>query len=175
MKIDFKSIFIGLVIVLAFGAIGYLTFIRQAVAPVPPGTTPTPSDVIYTNNDYGFRVTLPLNWQGYTVSTDLWTGTKNDSIRGEFAYTTGPLILIHNPKWTKAVLYQDIPVMVFTLHQWQELSQDVFHIGAAPIGPSELARNTRYVFALPARYNYAYPPGWEEVDQLLSTKPVKGF
>jgi hypothetical protein len=52
--------------------------------------------------------------------------------------------------------------MIFTQKQWQELQQDKFHIGAAPIGPSELGRNSRYVFALPARYNYAYPVGYEK-------------
>jgi len=36
------------------------------------------------------------------------------------------------------------------------LQQEKFHIGAAPINPSELGRNTKYVFALPARYNYAF-------------------
>jgi hypothetical protein len=61
---------------------------------------------------------------------------------------------------------------VFTLSQWDELQQDKFHIGAAPIGPGELGRNSKYVFALPARYNFAFPEGYEEVDQLLQTNPL---
>ncbi len=34
-------------------------------------------------------------------------------------------------------MYQDIPVMVFTLSQWNDLLAEKFHIGAAPVGPSE--------------------------------------
>jgi hypothetical protein len=65
--------------------------------------------------------------------------------------------------------------MVFTRLQWDSLQDEAFHIGAAPIGPSELGRNGRYVFALPARYNYAYPVGFEEVDQILSRQPLTTF
>ena len=65
--------------------------------------------------------------------------------------------------------------MVFTLAQWDSLQQDKFHIGAAPIGPSELGRNTRYVFALPARYNFAFPTGYEEVEKILEDNPLKAF
>ena len=38
--------------------------------------------------------------------------------------------------------------------------------------PTKLAENDSYVFALPARYNYAYPKGWEEVDQIMKSNPV---
>ncbi|MDD2756827.1 MAG: hypothetical protein PHS80_15045, partial [Methanothrix sp.] len=62
---------------------------------------------------------------------------------------------------------------IFTLAQWDDLLAEKFHIGAAPIGPSELGRNADYVFALPARYNYAFPTGYEEVDQIIQGKPLK--
>jgi len=65
--------------------------------------------------------------------------------------------------------------MVFTLSQWDLLQQEKFHIGAAPIGPTELGHNTRYVFALPARYNYAFPTDWEEVEKILEGNPLKAF
>ncbi|MDP1086626.1 hypothetical protein Q6245_30140, partial [Klebsiella pneumoniae] len=69
-----------------------------------------------------------------------------------------PMISIRHPDWTSQNPRQDIPIMIFTLAQWNMLQQDEFHIGAAPINPSELGRNTSYVFARPARYNYAFPP-----------------
>lgn len=53
------------------------------------------------------------------------------------------------------------------------LEQEDFHIGAAPIGPKELARNSNYVFALPARYNYAFPTGYEEVEKILEGYPLQ--
>ena len=63
--------------------------------------------------------------------------------------------------------------MVFTLAQWNALQQGKFHIGAAPIGPTELGRNSNYVFALPARYNYAFLNGYQEVENILKGKPLK--
>jgi hypothetical protein len=63
--------------------------------------------------------------------------------------------------------------MVFTLDQWNSLEHDKFHIGAAPVGPSELGRNNRYVFALPARYNFAFPEGYEEVEKIMESKPLE--
>jgi hypothetical protein len=63
--------------------------------------------------------------------------------------------------------------MVFTLEQWNSLQQEKFHIGAAPIGPSELGRNNSYVFALPARYNFSFLKGYEEVESILNTHPLQ--
>lgn len=133
------------------------------------------SQLEYKNPEYGFSVALPDSWRGYTASTDKWTGYAVSGRLGQVGYATGPIVSIHNPKWTKEVPYQDIPVMVFTMNQWNELQKDMFHIGAAPIGPGELGRNTKYVFALPARYNFAYPPGFEEVDQIIQSNPLRAF
>lgn len=63
--------------------------------------------------------------------------------------------------------------MVFTRKQWDSLQKDDFHIGAAPIGPNELGRNRKYVFGLPARYNFANLPGLEEVDQIVQGKSLR--
>jgi len=38
--------------------------------------------------------------------------------------------------------------------------------------PTKLGENDHYVFALPARYNYAFPKGWEEVDQIMKSNPL---
>ena len=113
---------------------------------------------------------MPESWKGYTIVTDEWEGL---AIGGSKAIETGPLIYIRHPKWTSANPRQDIPTMIFTLSQWDSLQQDKFHIGAAPIGPSELGRNSRYVFALPARYNYAFLTGWEEVENILNSNPLQ--
>ena len=65
--------------------------------------------------------------------------------------------------------------MVFTIPQWDRMQAGEWHVGAAPISPLELGRNSRYVFALPARYNYAFLEGWEEVEQILQENPLKTF
>jgi heme/copper-type cytochrome/quinol oxidase subunit 2 len=128
----------------------------------------------YKNNQYGFTFTLPVSWTGYTIINDKWTGYATGNT-GDEKYTEGLLISIRHPLWTETVPRQDIPIMVFTLNQWQDLQNEKFHIGAAPIGPSELGRNTNYVFALPARYNYAFPVGYEEVDQIISNNSLQTF
>jgi hypothetical protein len=128
--------------------------------------------LIYRSAQYRFTFSLPQSWKGYTVVTDTWQGLAGGS---DAATTTGPLISIRHPKWSKEDPRQDIPIMVFTLSQWNALQKEEFHIGAAPIPPSELARNATYVFALPARYNYAFPPGYEEVETLLRDKPLRTF
>lgn len=139
---------------------------------LPPGyCDPGPCIVstLVANNQYGFNIKLPVSWKGYSILTETWQGAVPTD-NGDKIIEQGPELLIRHPLWTEKNPRQDIPIMVFTLDQWNSLQQDKFHIGAAPINPSELGRNSRYVFALPARYNYAFPTGWEEVDQVLSNK-----
>ncbi len=163
-----------------------LTPTKEAVQSAPPTQAPTPipsltptaeadTAVEYRNTQYGLYFPLPVSWKGYTAIVDKWSGYKVDQPQGEAPAEQGPQILIRHPKWTSQVPRQDIPIMVFTLKQWDALVRGEFHIGAAPINPSELGRNASYVFALPARYNYAYPEGWEEVEQILKGKPLKTF
>ena len=132
------------------------------------GTSDTnATTIVYNNTDYGFRITLPKSWENYTIVEESWEGyfldesLNNDKI-------TGPEILVRHPLWTSDNPRQDIPVMVFTLDQWNSMQNDEFHIGAAPINPGELGRTSEYVFALPARYNYAFNEGFEEVDDILN-------
>lgn len=127
----------------------------------------------YRNEQYGICFSLPESWQGYSIRVFRWEGVPN-SPPGDVAIQQGPIIYTRHPQWTAANPRQDIPIMVFTLAQWRSLQHKEFHVGsAAPIGPGELTRNRRYVFALPARYNYAFPPGYEEVEQILRSKPFR--
>jgi hypothetical protein len=125
---------------------------------------------VYTNKQYGFNFSLPDSWQGYSIVTDQWEGTASGSSQ---TVETGPMISIRHPQWTMQNQRQDIPIMVFTLTQWNSLQEKAFHIGAAPIGPRELGRNSQYIFALPARYNFAFPAGYEEVEEILGNNPLK--
>jgi hypothetical protein len=135
---------------------------------------PNPSTMDYRNSQYGFRFTLPASWKGYSIGTDQWQGYISGE-QGDVLAQQGPLMSIRHPLWTSADPRQDIPIMVFTLPQWDSLQREEFHIGAAPIGPSELGRNAMYVFALPARYNFAFLTGWEEVQKILDGKPLHAF
>ena len=137
---------------------------QQPAAP----TAAKQSNPIYVNQQYGFRFDLPTDWKGYTVRMEQWDGTtQTNPPRKEH----GPKIILRDPRWTESAPRQDIPIMVFTLAQWNE---DLV-VSAAPIPPSELGRNTRYVFALPPRYNFAFPDGFQEVETILQGKPLHAF
>ena len=142
----------------------------QQEVPAKP-STPT---IEYRSKQYGFCFALPESWKGYSIVVDQWSGFNNNGPQGYQVVEHGPLISIRHPLWTKENPRQDIPIMVFTRAQWDSLEKDGFHIGAAPIGPSELGRNHTYVFALPARYNFAFSTGFEEVDQIIQSKPLHG-
>lgn len=131
-----------------------------------------PQAVDYQNTEYGFKIALPDSWRGFTVVNDKWVGNAIGNAAGDVPVETGPLLSIQHPQWTAEHPRQDIPIMIFTVAQWNGLQQEKFHIGAAPVGPRELGRNQAYVFALPARYNYAFMTGYEEVEAILNGKPL---
>lgn len=179
------NILATITIIVIASAIGYVSFVgvekekregekeqNTVVAPRPTPGEVTP--VIYTNNDFGFTFALPDSWKGYTLVKTTWDGIAPGSPASTI-YATGPIISIRHPSWSKEEQMQDIPVMIFTLSQWNGLQQDLFHIGAAPINPSELGRNANYVFALPARYNFAFPRDYEEVEKILEGKPLHAY
>ena len=149
------------------------TIANPTSTPVPEGSQTKAQSIVYENTKYGFKFTLPQSWSGYSIVTDKWEGLAIGGSEGEKIVETGPMLSIRHPLWTSQNPRQDIPIMIFTLAQWNSLKQEKFHIGAAPIGPSELGRNSKYVFALPARYNYAFPTGFQEVVNILNSKPLE--
>lgn len=124
--------------------------------------------VVYRNTDFGFCVSLPQSWEGYSIVSQQWDGRDNTPT-GSNAVSHGPLIAIRNPRWTAKDPHQDIPIMVFTHAQWDSVQRADLVVSAAPFPPSELGRNEKYVFGLPPRYNYAFPTGFEEVEQILKS------
>jgi len=146
---------------------------QTQTTPDPTQTVQVETSILYKNTKYGFNFTLPVSWKGYSVIEDKWTGQTIDSKKS--VSSEGPKILIRNPLWTKEVLRQDIPIMIFTLSEWSLIQEEKLSVGAAPMSPSELGRNEEYVFALPARYNFAYPVGFEEVQKILESKPLRVF
>ncbi len=138
------------------------------------GEYPTSEGIVYRNAEYGFTFSLPASWEGYEIVTEEWEGTAIEGSAEEDGIAeTGPMILIRHPQWTSEDPRQDIPVMVFTSAQWEALQQRDFSVGAAPVGPRELDRNSGYVFALPARYNFAFPTGYKEVEDILEGNPLQ--
>ncbi len=126
--------------------------------------------VLYRNAQYGFGFALPKSWDGYTIVATKWEGLP---VGGQTPIETGAMLSIRHPQWSAEVPRQDIPILIFTIKQWDDLQKGQFHIGAAPVGPRELNRNTAFVFALPARYNFAFPLGYEEVERIMETDPLQ--
>jgi hypothetical protein len=156
---------IGIIAVLII-AVGYSILVNRGPSLALP--------IAYRNAEYGFSFSLPASWEGYSIVTDQWQGFLSSLYSNELV-ERGPLISIRHPLWTDQEHRQDIPIMIFTLSQWNALQRGQFTIGAAPIKPTELGRNAKYVFALPARYNYSFPSGWEEVEKILQNKPLHAF
>ncbi|HHT63563.1 MAG TPA: hypothetical protein GXZ75_07785 [Clostridia bacterium] len=129
--------------------------------------------IVYKNTQYGFSFSLPESWQGYSIVNDKWEGLGLGAGEEGKVIETGSIISIRHPAWTAEEPRQDIPIMIFTQDQWKSLQEEKFHIGAAPMGPKQLAQNNQYVFALPARYNYAFPTGYEEVEEILESNPLQ--
>jgi len=156
------------------GMAGYFIFFKKSSGVTPPPTpTPTsttPTSIEYRNTQYGFTFSLPLSWKGYSIITENWKGFPVDEPTDQTI--KGPEIFIRHPLWTAVNPRQDIPIMIFTPAQWDLIQQEKLSLGAAPIGPSELGRNAEYIFALPARYNFAFPTGFEEVEKIIEGQPL---
>ncbi len=149
-------------------------FLISAGCRPAPAATPTHSGPIeYHNAEYGFTFALPPSWRGYSIVVSNWTGTVNDPARGDVPALQGPLLSIRHPLWTEQNPRQDIPIMIFTRSQWDALQRGAFLVSAAPVPPSELGSNASYVFALPPRYNYAFPAGWQEVETIIASHPLR--
>ena len=123
---------------------------------------------------------LPASWTGYTVVNNKWTGTSSTVNTATNTQTgsnaqTGPKLLIRNPKWTVAAHYEDIPVLVFTLAQWNMYTAEKFNVSAAPMQASELGHNNKYVFALPPRWNFDYSINFKEAEDIIASRPLKAF
>lgn len=168
-----------LIILLVAGGL-YFVMTKKSVAPVNTNnnitSTTTPNNAVsnpneYKNIEYGFSINLPDSWKDFSVILDEWEGDNLDA-NGQVktGTVTGPLISIRHPDWEYKAPRQDIPIMVFTISQWSDMQADKFHIGASPINPSELGRNSKYVFAIPARYNFAFLTGYEEVEGIIQSK-----
>ena len=124
--------------------------------------------VTYANSQYGFSIPLTSDWKGYTVIMRQWDGLTITTSENKIT-DHGPILVLRHPAWTNTSPREDMPIMIFTPTQWDLVINDKMSVGAAPFSPSLLGRNSNYVMALPARYNYDELPGYQEVDKLVHT------
>lgn len=165
-----KKLFYGIGIVVFFmllGVVGYMLYNRSSVGQIGDNAITTPFTnepvdsqgmIVYRNNTYGFYVSLPESWRGYTVS---------EEAKGSYL----EIRLIH-PQSNSQNPRMDVPVLVVPIASWNKwyppnAPEDGQHPFAAPVPATERARNTKYVFATAPRYNFSYLLGWEEVDEIV--------
>lgn len=151
-----KKIIILIVVLIALS----ITYILVTTKDTPP-TQQTSTALTYTNYTYGFTLTLPDEWNGYTrVSTTIQFGEA---------------ITLRHPLWTTENSYMDIPILVYPIAQWTTWEKNNFegYPTAAPMGPTERGRNAKYVIATAPRYNYSFGTGFEVVEEII--KNLKAF
>ena len=142
----------------------------QHAPPQNPPARATKS-IKYVNTKYRFAFSLPRSWKGHSVVAGRWQDTPQDQVR-----QSGPEITLRHPQWTDENRRQNITIMVFTHSQWNSLQQGDFDVSASSVGPGELGRNRRYVFAMPPRMidsDNSY--GWEEVVKIMQSNPLRPF
>jgi hypothetical protein len=159
-----------------------LTQSTQASEPGAPSKSHPKKSIVYRNKQYGFTFNLPASWKGYSIMVGSWGGIvygPTDAEAGEELGTEpkstleGPKITIRHPLWTGVNVHQDIPIMIFTKAQWRFAENGSLVVSAAPIGPSEIGRNSKYVFALPPRYDFGDAIGVQEVSDIISGHPLR--
>jgi hypothetical protein len=134
----------------------------------PEAAEPATDAVEYKNTKYGFRFSLPDSWKGYAIVADVWEAT--DAQKG--AVERGPVVYIRHPDWSKENPRQDIPIMIFTLSQWESVEHGDYFINGTAIVPGELGRNRKYAFAVSGRVEDSETPGAKEVNQILQHRPL---
>lgn len=143
-----------------------------------PDRAPSSSDsdsIVYTNKQYGFQFSLPESWKGYSIVKSHWEGNTMDKNASKKTSE-----ILFNPFDSRSSMDRANAKAGYTHYGIYDQSVGLsstgrIFIGAAAIQPSELGQNDRYVFAIPSRYNFAYPPGYEEVDKILQSGPLKAF
>ncbi|MFZ0138925.1 MAG: hypothetical protein WAK89_17805 [Candidatus Sulfotelmatobacter sp.] len=133
-----------------------------------PAAEPSTDAIIYKNTKYEFTFSLPEGWKGYTVVTEQWEAS--DTQRG--VVERGPIVYIRPPDWSKENPRQDIPIMVFTLTQWESVEHGDYFVGGQAIVPGELGRNRKYAFAVSRRVEDSDLAGAKEVNEILQRHPL---
>lgn len=167
---------VTLVIVLLLAVLGFALYLigfkDSTVSPIDVPKPPLSSGVVYNNAQFGFNFSLPDSWKGYTVISDSW---KGNPLIDNIAAQSGVKLIIRHPNWTDAQHYEDLPILIFSLSQWNMYLAESFSISAAPIQATELARNNAYVFALPARWDFDYGIDYKEAQEIMANSPIRTF
>ena len=168
-----KRLLLSLIIVILFGLFIYTFKNKNSnITRINDQISTSTNSVVYTDSKLGFNFYLPETWKGYSILNNRWEGSP---LKSSITKQTGDKIIIRNPKWTDKLPYEDIPIMVFSLKQWDSYIAEDFAVSAAPVAAAEIGRNDVYVFALPPRWNFDSSEGYIEALNIVQSKPLKTF
>jgi hypothetical protein len=115
------------------------------VTPAPTVPTETKTEILdgisYANDEYGFSLTLPKAWEGYTVN------------KREFELSIG---LVPSLDFGFKDQESVFNVSMYTLAQWETIVKE-----EGPL-PAEIGKNAKYVFA--------YSPAQDAANETMSER-----
>jgi len=130
----------------------------------------------YTNTQYGFELTFPDSWKGYTVEESSWQGWTIDGSSKKYS---GSELVFTNPQGPNnhtgniQSCWQNIPIMVIAPDNWLLIAQEKVAVSAAPVGPAKIGQNANYVFATPPRWSgFVCDLGIQEAYDIVKTLKV---
>jgi hypothetical protein len=169
-----NAILVGFLIIVIVALAGFGGFFAYKYFTLQKSPTTQTSDwKNYTNTEFGFSMTFPESWKGYTIAKSIWNGQGIEAPVENTKYS-GVLLTIKNPQTTTQQAWQDIPIMVFTPDVWQLIQAEKVSVSAAPLPPAQIGQNAKYVFATPPRwYGFTDAVGFQEAIEIVKT--FKGF
>lgn len=136
---------------------------------------PSGLPVAYHNSRYDLTFYLPPDWRGHSVATEQWNGqTYVPTKDRDETVAHGPVIeLLRSPPTKSAPPYQDIPIMIFTRQQWDDLHHGKYDAAGAGGSIYELWHNDKYVFGIHSRYNWNDSVlGWDAAQKIVDQNCV---
>jgi len=138
---------------------------RLYYAPPPSGLP-----LRYHKAQYGLTFFLPASWRGYSVLVQQLDDERYSPAEDrQIIVGHTPMITLRHPQWQDSAPYQDIPILVFTRAQWDDLNHGELWPSLFAGGTMvELWHSQRFVFAMSSRYNAADEvSGWKEVTEIV--------
>jgi len=124
---------------------------------------PADLPLLYYNAQYDFKFWLPVGWHGHSVLNQQWEADTHSPGVVE----RGPVVVLRHRLWKAEDPYQDIPVLVFSRHQWEGMHKGSFFVGAGGLW-EEISHNSDYVFAISSRFNANdVVKGWKETSNAV--------
>lgn len=120
----------------------------------------------YKNNQYGFAVNLPKEWDGFQVIEEVQNSESalHEVFRGlDEKYS---ILRIRHPKWTADIPYQDIVFVIVRTEEWNKNANSVTH-GDLDKLPKVVLSNREFLLTIDPDYYNMEMKGYPNVLKVL--------